>query len=342
MKKEKVLVSGVTGFLGSHLSIQLLNQGYQVVGSLRSQKRAPAIREVIARHSEWVDHLSFVEADLNDAQSWQAACKGMDFVQHIASPVPVTEPKDENEVILPARNGTLNLLRAAQDQGVKRVVLTSSVAAIGYGHHPMPKAGFTEEHWTNPEDRKDSNAYIRSKTLAERAAWEFVSQEDVQLELCTINPVGILGPVLEKDYGSSAEIVKKLMEGALPGAPKFGFGLVDVRDVADLHIRAMRSPEAAGERFICGNEFSWMLEVSQILRKHYPAYARKLPRFNLPNFAIRFFSLFDPEVRSLLFELGKLRVFDNSKAKKILKWEPRSNEEAILATAESLIAHQLV
>ena len=282
-----------------------------------------------------------MEAELTAYNAWDKAMKGVDFVQHIASPVPATLPKHEDEIIVPAREGTLNVLKAAEKHGVKRVVHTSSVAAIGYGHSNNNQV-FTEASWTNINDSKDTTPYIRSKTIAEKAAWKFMEATKTNLELTVINPVLVLGPVLEKDYGTSALLVKKFLEGELPGVPNIGFGLVDVRDLAELNRLAMTSPHAAGQRFIAFSNFIWMKEIVAILKEAYPNYKKKLPKFGLPNFLMRLFSLFDPEIRSVIHELGIERSYTSDFAQKTLGWQPRSGKEALKATADSLIALKLV
>lgn len=338
----KVLVTGITGFIGSHIAIQLLNEGYQVRGSLRNSSRIVSIKAVIAQHTTNIDNLSFVEAELTQADTWEAATQGIDYVQHVASPLSASLPKDENEMIIPAKEGAENVLRAAIKNEVKRVVMTSSVAAIGYGNMSSATQSYTEEHWTNVQDKKDTNPYIRSKTIAEKAAWEVMKETNTAMELVTIQPVAVLGPVLEKDYGTSAELVKKLLDGDFPGAPKFGFSLVDVRDVASLQIKAMEQAEAAGQRFICNSGFHWVSEMADMIKEKYPQYKKRLPKFDLPNFAVKLFGLFDPATRSVMNELGKKRIFDNSKAVNLLDWHPRNTQEAVLATADSLIAQGLI
>ncbi|WP_299465454.1 aldehyde reductase [uncultured Microscilla sp.] len=339
----KVLVTGITGFIGSHIAIQLLNEGYQVRGSLRNTQRIASIKEVIAQYTSHIDNLSFVEAELTQAQSWDAATQGVDYVQHVASPLSASLPKHEDELIVPAKEGAENVLQAAIKNGVKRVVMTSSVAAIGYGNMKgNTTKAYTEAHWTDIQDRKDTTPYIRSKTIAEKAAWQVMEANDTTMELVTIQPVAVMGPVLEKDYGTSAELVKKLLDGDFPGAPKFGFSVVDVRDVADLQIKAMEQPEAAGQRFICNAGFHWVSEIAEIMREKYPQYKKRMPKFSLPNFAVRLFGMFDPATRSVMNELGKKRVFDNSKAINMLDWQPRNTQEALLATADSLIEQGLI
>jgi dihydroflavonol-4-reductase len=258
----------------------------------------------------------------------------------VASPLPRVLPKDAQALIGPARDGALRLLRAATRAGVRRVVMTSSTAAICYGRGQIARP-FTEADWSDPEGR-DNSDYTRSKTYAERAAWEFVANEGRGLELVTVNPGAVLGPVLEKDYGTSAEIVLKLMTGAFPGIPDFDFPLVDVRDVAELHVAALESPDAAGQRFLCVSGNMTMQEIADVLRAHLPERAHKLPRWRLPHWLVRVASLFDPVTRGVVFELGIRRECDTSNAAKRLGFAPRSVADAVRATADSLVAQGLV
>lgn len=338
---KKVLLTGVTGFLGSHTAIQLLNKGYRVTGTLRSLKRADEIKPVIAHHTEAIDNLTLLEADLLDAEVWKEATRGMDYVQHIASPFPRMLPRHEDELIIPAREGTLNVLKAAAANRVKRVVLTSSSGAIIYGKEPDKRSGvFNEDHWTDPTNYQDTTPYFRSKVLAERAAWDFIEQDTSGMELATVCPGAILGPVLEKDFGTSANIVIKNMDGSVPALPKIGFDIVDVRSVADLLMLAMEKPEAANQRFVGSSGFMRFIEVANILRKAYPN--KRIPRRELPHIAVRLFANIDKTLKPILNDLGVKREVDHSKAVKLLGWKPINNEEAILSCAQSVIDIGLV
>ena len=282
------------------------------------------------------NRLSFIVADLENDTGWPEGVAGCDYVLHVASPFPPNIPKHEDELIVPAREGTLRVLRASRDAGVKRVVLTSSFAAIGYGHRPQ-SAPFNETNWTDPNG-EDVTAYVKSKTLAERAAWDFIANEGGNLELSVINPVGVFGPVLGPDYSTSILLVQRLMDGAMPGVPRLYFGAVDVRDVADLHIRAMTNPAAKGERFLAvAGDFMSILDIAKVLKNRMGASAKKVPTRQLPDWLVRIAALRDPAVRQILPELGKTKNATNEKAKRMLGWAPRSNEEAVVATAESLV-----
>jgi nucleoside-diphosphate-sugar epimerase len=332
-----VLVTGGSGFIGSHCILQLLAAGHQVRTTVRNLKREGDVRALLKEGgAEPGDRLSFAAADLEKDAGWPPAVAGCDYVLHVASPFPASVPKEENELIVPAREGALRVLRAARDAGVKRVVLTSSFAAIGYGQKPQ-NAPFNETNWTDP-NADDVQPYVKSKTLAERAAWDFIAKEGGKLELSVVNPVGVFGPVLGPDYSTSILIVQRLMDGALPGCPKLYFGVVDVRDVADLHLRAMTHPAAKGERFLAvAGDFMSMQEIAKVLKARMGAAAKRVPTWQLPNFLVRLASLRDPAVKQIVPELGKRKNATNEKAKHLLGWAPRSNEESIVATAESLV-----
>jgi nucleoside-diphosphate-sugar epimerase len=332
-----VLVTGGSGFVGSHCVAHALAAGHSVRTTVRSEKRqADVLRLLKEARVDPGDRLAFAIADLEKDAGWADAVAGCEYVLHVASPFPPAIPKDENELIVPARDGTLRVLRAARDARVKRVVLTSSFAAIGYGH-PQQDAAFDETSWTDPEG-DDVRPYVKSKTLAERAAWSFVADEGGDLELSVVNPVGVFGPVLGPDYSTSILLVQRMMDGAIPGCPRLYFGAVDVRDVADLHLRAMTHPAAKGERFLAlAGDFVSMLEIARILKKRMGAAARRVPTFQLPDWMVRLAALRDPTVRQILPELGKRKNGTNAKARRVLDWSPRSSEDAIAATAESMV-----
>jgi nucleoside-diphosphate-sugar epimerase len=282
------------------------------------------------------DRLSFIAADLENDAGWPEAVAGCEYVLHVASPFPASVPKHEDELIVPAREGALRILRASRDAGVKRVVLTSSFAAIGYGQEPQQKP-FDETNWTDP-NAADVLPYAKSKTLAERAAWDFIAKEGGNLELSVVNPVGVFGPVLGPDYSTSILFVQRMMDGAVPGCPKLYFGAVDVRDVADLHLRAMTEPAAKGERFLAvAGDFLSVLDMAKILKRRMGAVAKRVPTRELPNWLVRVAALRDPAVKQILPELGKRKNATSEKARRMLSWAPRSNEESIVATAESLV-----
>jgi nucleoside-diphosphate-sugar epimerase len=332
-----VLVTGGTGFIGTHCILQLLEAGHQVRTTVRNLKRESDVRTMLKSGGATPgDRLAFFAADLENDAGWREAATGCDYVLHVASPIPPTVPKDENELIIPARDGALRVLRAARDAGVKRVVLTSSMAAIAYGHNHRDTP-YDETVWTDLNGRYVA-PYPKSKTIAERAAWDFVAKEGGALELSVVNPVAVFGPVLGPDYSPSILIIQRMMDGAMPGCPRLYFGLVDVRDVADLHIKAMTHPAAKGERFLAvAGETMSMRDIALVLKARLGAAARRVPTREIPNWVVRLVSLRDPAVKSILPELGEIKSASNAKAKKLLGWAPRSNEEAIVASAESLI-----
>jgi len=332
-----VLVTGGSGFIGSHAILALLAAGHQVRATVRDLKREPEVRALLRQGgAEPGERLTLFAADLMQDKGWAEAVAGCEYVLHVASPLPSYVPRDENELIVPAREGALRVLRASRDARVRRVVLTSSFAAIGYGHKPRT-APFTEADWTDVNGGEMS-AYTKSKAIAERAAWDFMAREGGSLELSTVNPVAVFGPVLGADYSSSILIVQRLMDGALPGCPKLCFGTVDVRDVADLHLLAMTSPAAKGERFLAvSGDFLWMVEIARILKERMGDAARRVPTRQLPSWMVRLASLRDPAVKLIVPELGKLKNGSNEKARRLLGWQPRSREDAVAATAESLV-----
>ncbi len=348
-----VLVTGGSGFIASHTILQLLAAGYQVRTTVRSMARERDVRAMLkVGGAEPVDRLQFVAADLMSDAGWPAAVAGCEFVLHIASPFPATVPKHEDELVLPAREGALRVLRASRDAGVKRVVLTSSFAAVGYGHAPPREPGavrgapqqaaFTEMDWTDPNG-PDVMPYVKSKTLAERAAWDFIAREGAGLELSTVNPVGVFGPVLGSDYATSIILVQRMMDGSLPGLPRMCFGAVDVRDVADLHLRAMTDPAATGERFLAvAGDFFWIVEIAEVLKERLGDKARRVPTRQLPNWLVRLAAFKDPAVKQIIPELGKWKNATSEKAQRVLGWSPRSREDSVVATAESLIKLGLV
>jgi nucleoside-diphosphate-sugar epimerase len=332
-----VLVTGGSGFIAGHCIIQLLAAGHTVRATVRNLGRQSDVRGALeAGGVETGDRLSFAAADLEKDFGWREAANGCEYVLHVASPFPVRVPRHEDELIIPAREGALRVLRAARDGGVKRVVLTSSFAAVGYGHPPQARP-FDETDWTNLAG-PDVGAYPKSKTIAERAAWDFIAQQGGTLELSVVNPVAVFGPVLSPDLSASIVITQRLMDGAMPGVPQISFGVVDVRDVADLHVRAMTHPAAKGERFLAvAGDFASAAEIAKVLRNRLGPAGRRVPTRQLPNWLVRLAALADPSIRQVVGELGKARNATGEKARRLLGWAPRSREEAIVATAESLL-----
>ncbi|NKF23029.1 SDR family oxidoreductase [Solimonas marina] len=336
-----VLVTGGSGFVGAWSIAALLQNGHQVRTTVRDPRRVDDVHAMLERAGVAAEgRLSFVMADLTHDNGWPEAVQGCDAVLHVASPFPASVPRDENELIAPARDGALRVLRASRDAGVRRVVMTSSFAAVGYGHAPR-STPFDESNWTDPT-QADVQPYIKSKTLAERAAWDFIAREGGALQLAVVNPVGIFGPVLSRDHATSIGLVEQLLDGRMPAVPRIYFGVVDVRDVVDLHLRAMTDPGAAGERFIAvaGPTLS-MHDVARLLRRHFGARARQVPRWQMPDGLVRLAARRQAALRGVLPQLGIRRESTADKARQRLGWTPRNSEAALIATAESLLAERV-
>ncbi|WP_291193437.1 aldehyde reductase [Dyadobacter sp.] len=338
--EKLVLVTGGAGFIAVHCILQLLNAGYRVRTTLRDLNREPAVRAMLREGGvEAGERLTFIHADLSSDAHWDDAVKDCVYVLHVASPTPKLNFKHEDEMIIPAREGVLRVLRASKDAGVKRVVLTSAIGAIVYGH-PKQTTPYDETVWT---DTTHAPAYQKSKTLAERAAWEFMESEGGSLELAVVNPAAVVGPVLGPDYSHSIYLVKNMLTGKMAGCPKINSCFVDVRDVADLHLRAMLDPKANGERFIAtGGESFWLVEVAKILKANLGNKAGKVKAMQLPNIVLRIAALKDPMVKSMVSLLGIPMNLTSAKAIELLGWSPRSPKDAILAAAESLIRLNLL
>ncbi|BBB01376.1 putative dihydrokaempferol 4-reductase [Actinacidiphila reveromycinica] len=342
MTPQRVLVTGGSGFIAGHCILQLLDQGYLVRATVRSLSREAAVRSVLADAGMVHDDaLTFVAADLTDDAGWAAAVTGVDFVLHVASPVRPGHVEDPDELILPAREGTLRVLRAARDAGVARVVLTSAFHAVGWGH-PHDDRVFTEDDWT-VVDSPEVDPYGASKTLAERAAWDFVRAEGGTTELVTMLPVAVMGPVLGHDVSGSNLLVKRILDGDMPGFPDLYFPVVDVRDVAAAHILAMTAKDAAGERFlICDGPAIAMKELGAWIRADLGAAAPHVPKRSVPSFVVRAGARFNAELRHIRPELGHVRRPSHDKARDILGWRPRPARDAVVAAARSLVAKGLV
>ena len=334
MDNSLVLVTGGSGFLGAHTVAQLLHGGYQVRTTVRSPSREADVREMIkAAGVDDGDRLSVVVADLTSDDGWSAAAAGAEYVLHLASPFPTAAPDHEDELVVPAREGALRVLRAARDEGVRRVVLTSSFAAIGYGHRGS--GPFDETVWTNTD--APIPAYIKSKTLAERSAWQFIENQGGPLELAVINPTGIFGPALGADYAGSLALVKALIDGQLPFLPDLRFGIADVRDVADLHLRAMADPAASGQRFIASGGFSSLADMADILRARLGADAAQVPSRRIPTTLLKLLARIKPPLRDMARDAGQIRRPALGKATRVLGWTPRPIADTVVDTARSLL-----
>ena len=366
MSGERVLVTGGSGFVGVHCILALLNAGYRVRTTVRSLDRDHEVRAMLAKAGAPLAQagaagevpeaaLEFRVADLTSDAGWADAATGCTYVLHVASPFPGREPKDPNELIIPARDGALRVLKAARDAGVKRVVMTSSFAAIGYGTEQLTRP-YTEQDWTDPT--ADVSAYVKSKTIAERAAWAFIDSHrgdsegakrgggkrvGAPLELAVVNPVVILGPALGADTSTSISLVTRLLKGGAPGLPNLSFGIVDVRDVADLHLLAMTHPSANGERFLAvSDDLLTVPQMADILRSRLGELARNVPKRTLPNWLLRMAAVVVPDLREFSRRLGNRREVSNAKAKTLLGWSPRPNAELLVDTAMSLVELGLV
>lgn len=340
MSGETVLVTGGSGYIGGWCVAGLLSQGYVVRTTVRDLARADGVRANIAKVADPGNRLSFHAANLMSDEGWDAAVEGCDYVLHVASPLGIAEPKDPNELITPAREGAKRAVGAAIKAGVKRVVLTSSVAATSKGALAGDWVS-DETQWTDVKV-KGVSAYSQSKTLAEQAAWELIRTAGGKTTLATVNPALVLGPVMDADASGSVQVVERLLSGRVPGLPRLGFNVVDVRDVADLHIRAMTDPKAAGERFVAAANYAWMGDIAAILRANLGAAAAKVPTRKVPDLVLRIVGLFDKELASVTPSLGHKHDNSSAKAQQVLGWTPRPLEETILDCARSLIAEGAV
>ncbi|WP_125767916.1 SDR family oxidoreductase [Lapidilactobacillus wuchangensis] len=336
--QKLVVVTGGTGFIASHIISQLLQQNYRVRTTVRSLAKTDLVKTMLT-NSGITDftNLEFVPADLNADAHWDQVMNGATYVMSVASSTPTGEFADADAMTATAVNGVLRVLKFARDAQVKRVVLTSAYGAVGMGHDNSRTAPFTEKDWTNL-DAANLDPYQRSKTMAEQAAWHFIETEGQGMEMAAINPVGVMGPVLASDYSHSNRQIQELLSGKVPAVPKIKSGYIDVRDVASLHLLAMTTPQAAGERFLAttGETLS-MLDVANILRTAFPNYAKNLPRKTIPNFVLKIAAKFNPSLKMLATLTGNFADTSNKQAVKMLGWQPRSAKTAIIATAQSMI-----
>jgi nucleoside-diphosphate-sugar epimerase len=333
---ELALVTGGTGFVGGWCIASLLEKGYDVRTTVRDLARETAVRNAVEKAGTVPGtRLTVLAADLSSDAGWREAVAGCRYVLHVASPFPPVQPKDPDELIVPARDGALRVLRAALDGGVERVAMTSSVAAVRPDRPSSEAAPYTEADWTDGHD-SSRTPYVRSKTLAEQAAWQHVRAAGAEDRLATINPGAIIGPALSDDHSYSLQAVQRLLAG-MPAAPRLGFTFVDVRDVADLHVRALTDPAGGGERFIATDRFLWLYEVAAILRERLGEAAKKVPTRVAPNLLIRAMALFDSSVRPVVSDLGKRSWYSSEKARTNLGWTTRPVEDSIADCARSLV-----
>lgn len=332
---DLVLVTGISGFLGGHVALQLLEAGFTVRGSVRNLNKADKVRQTLARHGADISRLEFVALDLLKDDGWIEAMQGVRYLQHTASPFLLETPKDENDFIRPAVDGTRRAIEAALATRVERVVLTSSIAAIQYGHPDYTRT-LTEADWTNVQSPTTS-AYAKSKTLAEREAWALMDKAGRHDDLAVINPAGIFGPLLDDDPGTSSLLVKRLLDGRLPAVPRLGMSMVDVRDVAALHVDAMTNTAAFGQRCVASEGTYWMADIGRMLKPAFPD--RRVPTAQLPNWVVRLVALFDRDVRDNMHEMGRLKRVDGGRGPLRLGRPLISAAESAAATGKSLIEH---
>jgi dihydroflavonol-4-reductase len=338
--EQTVLVTGGTGFLGGWCLVELLRRGYRARTTVRSLAREAEVRASVGSQVDVGDQLTVLAADLTNDEGWTEAIAGCDYVLHVASPFPPAQPRDPDELIVPARDGTLRVLRESLAADVKRVVVTSSVAAV---RNAAPDATrreheLTEADWSDP-DNPDLTPYTRSKTIAELAAWEYMRAQGQEKRLVTVQPGAIVGPVLGDDRSYSLQAVDRMLTGRMPGLPRLGFSFIDVRDVAALEVDAMTAPDAAGQRLLAAGSFLWLSEVAAILRDQLGADARKVARRGVPNVLVRALALIDPGVRSVVSDLGQNTTYSLENAKRRVGWAPRPVEETIVDCARSLLGH---
>ena len=339
---KKIFVSGISGFIGTHITIEGIKRGYQITGTTRNQQKEDEVKRTIAKvlGEESLNFLKVVHCDLNSPDNWQEAMKGCDAILHVASPFPLGIPKQEDDVIMPARNGVKHVMDAALANNISRVVQTSSIAAIIYGHE-KGKINFDERDFTNLTSGNLVSAYAKSKSLAEQDMWLY-AKENPNLKITVMNPGFVLGPILNKEIGTSADVIVKMMKGEFPGTPKMGFPIIDVRDVAKAHFNALENEVSIGQRYAIVNESLWMKEVALAVLEACPEYKNKLKPRELPNWLVKIASLFDKTIRMVKDELGLLYDVNNEKMKKDLNITPIPSKEAIKATAKSLIELNLV
>ncbi|CAN2234920.1 WcaG Nucleoside-diphosphate-sugar epimerases [actinobacterium SCGC AAA044-D11] len=339
-----VLLTGASGYIGKHITLQLLNQGYKVRASVRKLSKSSEVCDAVAPHlldkSNLDSRLIFVELDLEKESGWEAALKGIDVLMHTASPFPLTSPKDENDLIRPAVEGTLRALGAAKNAGVKRVILTSSVAAIYGIELPSGALAYDETMWTDVEHPVGRVAYTKSKTLAEQAAWNFIKEDAPEISLTTINPVLVLGAPLDKNFGSSISLVERVLNGSDPMLPDLKFAIVDVRDVAKMHVEAIKNENTKGERIIASSETRSFVEIAKLLKRIYPE--SKVKSSQAPTFIIRLLSLFDGSIKPILPQLGKPMNVSGAKAQRLLSISFIPVEVTLKESADYLIKNGFI
>ena len=339
--RERVLITGISGFIGKHVALRLLTDGYQVRGTVRSLARADEVRQTLALHGADLARLSFVEADLESDSGWEEAASGCRYVQHIASPVPIAQPRDREALVPQAKQGTLRVLEAARAADVDHVVVTSSVAAMMYRPDRSNPVTVSEDDWSDPEWAQ-ATAYVVSKTRAELALWQWAHEHDWADRVTTINPSVILGPTLDAHAGSSTEIIRALMTGAYPLLPPLTLLMVDIRDVVELHARAMTMPATGGRRLLGAADALPLTEVAAALSVAFPAYAKQIPTMAAPAFLIRMAARFERTLQTIAPDLGVIPIAETAYVTDLTGVTFRPSMEAVHATAQSLIDHGVV
>ena len=336
-----VFLTGASGFIAKHIVLGLLNAGYAVRGSVRSLKRADEVRDAVRPHLDDAgnldERLTFTALDLGKDDGWEGAMDGCSALLHTASPFPIVQPKTDEEIIRPAVDGTVRALREAKRAGIDRVVLTSSAVAVMYGDLPAGRSVYDERDWSE-DFHPTQNAYGRSKTHAERAAWDFIKNEAPDMKLTTINPVLVTGPSLDEHIGTSLEVVERVLKSSDPMLPRFGIPLVDVRDVAAMHVKALSTPESEGQRVLAAEGCLWMAEMARAMQARYPD--RKIKSAVAPDFMLRVLSLFDPSIKTILPQLGIVKKVSNERARSVLGIDFIPARESLLASTDSLIKYR--
>ncbi|MCX7302487.1 MAG: NAD-dependent epimerase/dehydratase family protein [Rhodobacterales bacterium] len=340
--RQTVLVTGSSGYIAKHIVVKLLNAGYTVRGTLRDVTRAVEVSNAVRPHlnePSLLAQLDFVVLDLEQSEGWDAALKGVDILMHTASPFPIAQPKDEDDLIRPALEGTLRALRAAKAAGVRRVVVTSSSAAVMGGDLPAGKEAYDETCWTDV-NYPGVTPYTKSKTLAEEAAWAYVKSEAPDMQLTTINPVLVIGPPLDRHFGTSVSVVERVLRAKDPMLPHVGFTCVDVRDIAEMHLRALTQEGTIGQRFIGSERFMWFVDIANELKSAFPD--RRIVTRQAPDFVIRLLGLFDKAIGTIIPILGRRDEVNADKARRILGMSFRQAPQSLKETAQFLIDNKLV
>lgn len=334
---ETVFLTGASGFIAKHIIVQLLNAGYRVRGSVRSLSRSDEIIKAVTPQlddaSKLEERLSFVALDLSNDDGWDGVMEGCSALLHTASPFPLKQPDNDEEIIRPAVDGTERALKAAQAAGIERVVLTSSAVAVMHSDLPRGRQAYDEADWSE-DFYPTQNAYGRSKTHAEKAAWAFVAKDGVTVRLTTINPVLVLGPALDGNYGTSLQVAERIFSGKDPMQPRFGIPVVDVRDVAAMHVKALSTPQSEGQRILASESFQWMKDMAETMKQAYPD--RGIKAREAPDFLIKMMALFDSDIKTIIPQLGVPKHISNQRAKDVLGIDFIPARDAILASAESI------